>query len=218
MKSLIFSAPMVLALLAGRKTQTRRIIKPQPPHSCSYKNNGNHTHALCFGPNNECVPPTARSTDHRLPAPHKPGDTLYVRETLRLDPANWWTYAADGSPLRCPYGDIAKMNAWIASRKNKTQSSMFMPAWASRLHLTITDVRVQRVQEISEEDARAEGIADGGCLSCGRAEPCGCDNPNPNARDTFANLWFSLHGPASWAANPWCWCYTFEVKKIGGAA
>ena len=82
--------------------------------------------------------------------------------------------------------------------------------WASCAIPEITDVRVQRLQEISEEDARAEGVSDGGCLSCGNPEPCGCGNPQPDARDGFAWLWQSIHGSDGWHANPWVWAITFQ--------
>jgi hypothetical protein len=72
--------------------------------------------------------------------------------------------------------------------------SIHMPRWASRILLEITDVRVERLSDISEKDARAEGIIDGGCLNCGESEPCGCANPEPDATDAFAYLWQSIYG------------------------
>ncbi|HCI6686938.1 TPA: hypothetical protein NPP45_005248, partial [Klebsiella pneumoniae] len=83
--------------------------------------------------------------------------------------------------------------------------SIHMPRWASRILLEITDVRVERLNAISEEDARAEGIIDGGCLNCGETEPCGCANPEPDATDAFAYLWQSIYGQENWNANPWVW-------------
>ncbi len=80
--------------------------------------------------------------------------------------------------------------------------SIHMPRAASRILLEITDVRVERLNAISEEDARAEGIIDGGCLNCGEPEPCGCANPEPDATDAFAYLWQSIYGQESWNANP----------------
>ena len=87
---------------------------------------------------------------------------------------------------------------------------MFMPRWASRILLEIIDIRVERLQDISEADARAEGITDGGCLSCGEHEPCGCTNPTPDARDSYIRLWESINGADSWAANPWVWVVEFR--------
>ncbi len=89
--------------------------------------------------------------------------------------------------------------------------SIHMPRWASRLILEVVNVRVERLQEITEEDARAEGIIDGGCLNCGESEPCGCDNPNPDARDTFIYLWNSINGKKHpWTSNPWVWVIQFK--------
>lgn len=87
-----------------------------------------------------------------------------------------------------------------------------MPRAASRINLLITGVRVERLNDISEADARAEGIEDGGCLTCGECEPCGCDRPMPDATDAFARLWQSIYGAESWQASPWVW--VIEFKKI----
>lgn len=75
----------------------------------------------------------------------------------------------------------------------------------------VTAVRPQQVQEITEEDARAEGILDGGCLNCGNPEPCLCYEPQPDARDAFAWLWQSIYGSDAWHLNHWAWALTFEV-------
>jgi hypothetical protein len=94
--------------------------------------------------------------------------------------------------------------------------SIHMPRWASRILLEITDVRVERLSDISEKDARAEGIIDGGCLNCGESEPCGCANPEPDATDAFAYLWQSIYGQENWNANPWVW--VIEFKRVEGGA
>ena len=83
--------------------------------------------------------------------------------------------------------------------------------------LTRWPVFVDRFNAISEEDARAEGIIDGGCLNCGEPEPCGCANPEPDATDAFAYLWQSIYGQESWNANPWVWVISFK-RVEGGAA
>jgi hypothetical protein len=87
-----------------------------------------------------------------------------------------------------------------------------MPRWASRITLGITGIRVERIQDISEHDARLEGITDGGCLSCGNHEPCHCKDPKPDARDSFCNLWGLVYGPDSWFSNPFVW--VIEFKRI----
>ncbi|HHZ7379270.1 TPA: hypothetical protein ACWL1E_003826 [Klebsiella pneumoniae] len=102
------------------------------------------------------------------------------------------------------------------SDAGKLRPSIHMPRWASRILLEITDVRVERLNAISEEDARAEGIIDGGCLNCGEPEPCGCANPEPDATDAFAYLWQSIYGQENWNADPWVW--VIEFKRIEGGA
>ena len=85
--------------------------------------------------------------------------------------------------------------------------SIHMPRWASRLTLEITEIRVQRLQEISEEDAKAEG-----CQAWEYRNPTTDDDDFATSRDEFIDLWRSINGPRSWAANPWVWCVSF--KKV----
>ena len=89
--------------------------------------------------------------------------------------------------------------------------------------LEITGVRCERLQVIDEADAIAEGCLDGGCLNCGESShpvPCGCANPKPDHRDTFAQLWQSIYGDSAfeWHANPWVWVYEFRVVDSSEAA
>lgn len=82
------------------------------------------------------------------------------------------------------------------------------------LLIRITGVRAERLQGISEEDALAEGITDGGCMVCGDFEPCGCDSPTPSYRESFIYLWSTIYGPDNqfaWERNPWVFIYKFEV-------
>ena len=71
--------------------------------------------------------------------------------------------------------------------------------------------------DFTEEQARAEGITDGGCTNCGHNEPCGCEAPAPSAIDSFAHLWHQINGAESWAANPWVWVVEFRRIEEGGA-
>lgn len=163
----------------------------------------------------------------------KPGDRLYVKETffawgrwetrfsakkkrdewhfvdMTLESGEIPLYAADG------FGNTL---AFIKRRSDQKpmywkRPAIFMPRWASRITLEITEVRVQLLNSISESDARAEGITDGGCLNCGNSElSCGCLNPRPDARDAFISLWESINGPGpgSWDANPHVWAITYR--------
>jgi len=131
---------------------------------------------------------------HRWKCPYGTiGDHLWVRETWQKEDGCLF-YAAD---------NYAQVGKW--------RPSIFMPRFASRIILEITNVRVERVQEITEGDARKEGITDGGCLNCGEHEPCGCNNPRPDARDVFIWLWDSIYKDEySWIYNPFVWVIEFK--------
>ncbi|MEA5436464.1 hypothetical protein [Klebsiella variicola] len=229
-RGMIFNAEMVRAILDGRKTQTRRIMKVQPEsnqlglllitdstkhsdigkyHWAESNATGNHVRSKLFSCPFGAV-----------------GDRIWVRETWSSDFANYYPndrvwYAADNNRrldievvdgvrgIYSPESDVHVPFRW--------QPSIHMPRWASRILLEITDVRVERLNAISEQDARAEGIIDGGCLNCGEPEPCGCANPEPDATDAFAYLWQSIYGQENWNANPWVWVISFE-RIEGGAA
>lgn len=186
-RPIIFSAPMVRALLDGRKTQTRRVLKPQPPAGLL--------------PEGIAIAGEAQPTGcgYRL------GDRLWVREAFRGDkgydaypPQEWsrWPvhYEADGNrDTREGMGADGRL-----------RPSIHMPRWASRITLTVTDVRVQRLQDISEADAVAEG-ADVAQL---RMYP-----ELGNARHWFRALWNDLHGADAWERNPWVVALTFTVQR-----
>lgn len=230
-RGMIFNAEMVRVLLDDRKTQTRRIMKPQP-EPCP---RGGH-----WWPSN--VFKTMLHVEEEMQngkggwgglvgdaCPFGDvGDRIWVRETFqgplfdyeqmesyledssKFEKPEFCQYAADGKPAPEYYdADDNLRHGW--------RPSIHMPRWASRILLEITDVRVERLNAISEEDARAEGIIDGGCLNCGEPEPCGCANPEPDATDAFAYLWQSIYGQENWNANPWVWVIEFKRVK-GGAA
>ena len=206
-RPILFSGPMVRAILAGTKTQTRRVVKPQPQgndlHICTNAYDwqaceDGFLHGLIAG-------------DHGYDAlsfrcPHgAPGARLWVRET--------WAYERDGTGCPDDTGILYRATdpGWDDEETGlRWRPSIFMPRSASRILLEITEVRVERLQAIREEDARAEGITDGGCLNCGNSEPCGCPDPSPDARDAFAWLWQSINGSHSWHANPWVWVVEFR--------
>ena len=171
-RPIIFSAPMVRALLEGRKTQTRRICKEQPPDN---------------GKKNQIWWPDGKGWDMAMfnvfQSRWRVGDELWVRERVRVNKhLGEYIYRDDVSD------DVAAGFAWCPS--------IHMPREASRLTLVLTDVRVQRVQEIDKWDAFAEGIAK--------------TEPNPVA--SYRSLWESINGDGSWAENSWVWALTFTVK------
>jgi hypothetical protein len=169
---ILFSTPMVQAILEGRKTQTRRVIQPQPKvinkHDFKWKN-------LCYSGMTEIHGGT-----FRLQNPYGwPGDLLWVRETFQIIPPNSIFYKAD--------------------KENKVKKgwkpSIHMPKEAARIWLQIKDVRVERLQQISYADAKAEGV----------------EYPH-----NFYDLWLKINGPLSWDANPWVWVVEFEVVSTTG--
>ena len=206
-RPILFNAPMIRAIQAGRKTQTRRFVNPQPFALPKRQ-----------GVLNELVDnPSPLWFDNRrmFSCPYgQPGDTLWVRETWgvtgKLEKVRGQVEDAIPDGMDGPF---YRADGCHEDSGLRWRPSIHMPRWASRTNLTVTDIRVERLQGISEEDARAEGITDGGCLACGMSEPCGCAYPTPDARDAFINLWDSINGDKpgrSWAENPFVWIPTFE--------
>lgn len=192
---ILFSGPMVRAILEGRKTQTRRIFKVPSWSETDY------------------MPPQLYPSlkglhmvedESRCLAPVKcpygeSGDRLWVREGTVVHTSireQLCGYRADGCSA--------------TERFEKNMPSIHMRRAHCRIMLEITDVRVQRLQDITKEDAEAEG-AEGGCENCGET-PChvGCVGHIPNFRDGFAHIWMKINGEASWHANPWVWAVTFK--------
>jgi hypothetical protein len=193
-RPILFSAPMVRALLAGTKTQTRRVVKPQPVESWTRSANGpRSTRSWSWPlPDGQHVPvPDGMA----VRCPHgPPGDRLWVREAWRsgrltdgfapreMTPHVVW-YEADGPAPEATNG--------------RARASMHMPRWASRITLEVTEVRVERLQDISHDDACAEGIEStrGGAGAC---------------IDRYRALWESINGHGSWQTNPWVWVVVFR--------
>jgi hypothetical protein len=211
-KPILFSAQMVRALLDGSKTQTRRVVKPQPPDYvkdlCSY-HHPQPGHWL-YGWSKE----NAELLDWCIKSPYGgPGDMLWVRETFSpiypQDPAY-----NGGRPIEYDYaatythgdrlGDLLGM-------KKVWKPSIHMPRAASRITLEITGVRVERLQAISEADAIAEG-----CSKNHNGYYWGGPHPEhglkqmATATGAYRDLWGSINGPGSWESNPWVWVVEFK--------
>ena len=182
-RPMLFSAPMVRALLAGTKTQTRRVVKPQPPEF----DHATRQHQRILVP--------------RCPY-GQPGDRLWVRESTAEDcigSASFARYTADGFTSRL---------AWWYSKK--ACPSIHMPRWASRILLEITAVRVERLQDISKADAMAEGLYQdqAGRWTTWSATKEHREHLNPI--EAYRELWESINGAGSWGANPWVWAVEFR--------
>ncbi len=201
-RPILFSAPMVKALLDGRKGQTRLVLKPQPEYLGGY---GDEADPEEWGWIEEDGTPL--SVLDICPNGYMKGDRLWVREAHALVPSSAYRMS-DGvaqaidpadADMACVYQE-----GWERCAP-RWRPSIHMPRWASRLTLTVTEVRVQRLQEISEADAVAEGIEPGRRLSCG--------GMSHTAVDIFCDIWTSIHGPEAWALNPWCAVLSFTVHR-----
>jgi len=200
-RPILFSAPMVRALLSGAKTQTRRAMKPQPIQGGPLRDGWHWSKGAWNFPIDERVS-SARVLAEVCPY-GQPGDRLWVKETyIYLTPLGLYGYRAGP--------DLFVSPRW--------KSPLFMPRQASRITLEVTGIRVERLQDISEEDARAEGIARtasvGPCRAMGWR---GFDGAPAHMRGAAAyrDLWESINGPDSWAANPWVWVVEFKRLEQG---
>lgn len=231
-KPILFSGPMVQAILGGRKTQTRRVVKPQPK-SDDIDNLGDGSTIIFDGLNVPCPYGEIR-------------DRLWVRETFLID---HYQYISGPLPKSKP-DDIEGLIYYRADGecceqigecqcegKTKWKPSIFCTRWASRITLEITSIRVERLQDVSEDDAKAEGcIAEpwgawwqgytnlkgqlvhqtvqGDTPPDWMIEPHKMERPHldKTAKHQFQSLWHSINGPESWTSNPWVW--VIEFKRI----
>jgi hypothetical protein len=215
-RPIIFSGPMVRAILAGTKMQTRRVVQPQPPAG----------HAWAGW----CVASTQRADEGKatwgagslphLRAAHRvacrygrPGDRLWVREAWRVGRKHDGTKPSDLSPrsmtVEYEAGGYACNSPWSAGEwqssdcaprehpewVGKLRPPIHMPRWASRITLEVTGVRVERLQDVSAADFWAEGIE---------------HSPDVDPVHEYSDLWRSIYGPGSWASNPWVWVVEFQ--------
>lgn len=197
-RPIIFSAPMVRAILSGAKTQTRRVMKVR-------------CHSICEGDDGKLWPwseDAELAEDFWHPCPFgKPGDRLWVRET--------WKHIEGGAIYDASGGTIDAFDPETIYRADRPNlygpwmSPIHMPRWASRITLEITDVRLEQLQDISEADAVAEGckpirpeIVQDGLIA----------RPGRSAVEEFRLVWEQIHGGGSWEKNPWVW--VIEFKKL----
>ncbi len=186
-RPILFSALMVREILAGTKTQTRRIVKPGNlgPGGLPVRQPTPDWNAAHYGGGM-----WSDGLDFAAFCPYgQPGDRLWVRETW----APGGRYAAtDSRPGAVP----------------RWRPSIHMPRAASRITLEITGVRVERLQDISEADALAEGIGRYDNGTFGLDAPAAC--MGPSAAVAYMRLWDHINGPGSWDANPWVWVVEFS--------
>lgn len=242
-RPILFSAPMVKALLDGRKTQTRRIIKPQPEpcdhrlwcgqNAPTWKIDGAEMHCSTCGNGMRL----ARGGEGAagIPLRFAKGDRLWARETAWYDPKV--CAGLEDRGLRCffedrlvrfqngteglsPFENTAELLE--ACKLQVRRPGIHMPRWASRLTLTVSDVRVERLQAISRSDAVAEGIEDVTTEVAPRDKTMrfwkryrdGALNGYVDCPiGSYASLWTEINGAGSWEANPWIVALTFMVER-----
>lgn len=237
-RGMIFNSEMVRAILDGRKKQTRRIMKVQPK-PCNHANWPDYSPDPQWKsyPGGWCCAVCANGTtiDHRhhtkgITCPYGTvGDRIWVRETFqgplfdyeqmesyiedssKFQKPEFCQYAADGKPAPEYYdADDNLRHGW--------RPSIHMPRWASRILLEITNIGIQRIHSISQNDAAREGlmrlpVTGRYCINQGDQYFGGASH---DAREVFSWLWKSIYGEESWNANPWVW--VIEFKRVEGGA
>lgn len=236
-KGLIFNSEMVRAILDGRKTQTRRIMKVQPENSelglrRVVESKNGIDDGKYFWSQSDATGLKSRSKPFACPF-GTVGDRIWVREAFRVH-----SRATDVATL---VYKASERNSWTEqthrvpvavcnkpATPEKWTPSLHMPRWASRILLEITDVRVERLNAISPEDAESEGLERTNFTGFGD-EPGLPSYPEPDVYfdplkkqwkeyppEAFAGLWESIYGEGSWQANPWVW--VIEFKRVEGGA
>lgn len=216
-RPILFNSEMVCATIDGRKTHTRRIINPQPTLSDS---SGFNWKGRAYGLG--ASPSETERNFSKWSCKHgKVGDRLWVRETFQPVFADGFDHNSvarsdykTGRGYKCSYPATDGIQEFIDAEDNVTDRctpSIHMPRWASRITLEITGVRAERLQDISEADAKAEGIQKAWQYADCYYTPSG---DYASARVAFQRLWESINGPESWDANPFVW--VIEFKRVEG--
>lgn len=225
---------MVRALLDGRKTQTRRIIKPQPepcdhtpwaPGAGEFQPSIDGDGLHCAQCGNGVHFARTKSGVRGIPIRFAKGDKLWVRETWA--PLDALTHNDPGTTALMDHGFYKADDSTVEGSIGRWKPGIHMPRWASRLTLTVIDVRVQRLQAISRTDAVAEGIerrmvmcADGVMRALWFGVAHAGNDADPVR--AYADLWDAINNPRGlcaedepkgWAANPWVVAVSFTVER-----
>ena len=201
-RPILMSGPMVRAILDGSKTQTRRVVDFMKPTA-----DAEYAQHVERHQEKSCKYGTA-------------GDRLWVRETFHIldrgtergGAVRTIVYTATGDEIQPTRPD----HPIQAMKAPKAYPSIFMPRWASRITLEILSIRVERLQDIGEADAKAEGITRlKGYGPNGDSEAWGIEGMivAVSARRAYEYLWEKINGPGSWDLNPWCWVIEFKLES-----
>ena len=206
-KPISFTTEMVLAILDGRKSMTRRLVKPQPEFVQVHKHKGEVIYdganrRWCCGTVVASDPWSIGFEEEMLSiCPYHVEQILWVKETWQTCPN---CQLIPGEPTQASLWNRAWSVVYKATVPSEThpqhpewgtqrwRSSRLMPRWASRILLKVVSVKLERVQDITEEDARKEGVLH---------------------KQDFQKLWEKIHGAGAWARNDWVWAVEFEVVK-----
>jgi len=192
-RPILFQSEMIRAILDGRKTQTRRVIKDEPVLSMAEITDKHCLFRCPYG---------------------QPGDLLWVRETYCLDGQLDNIKPSEGDktePVYYPANEMIRQPSCRMLAVGKTRPSIHMPRWANRITLEITNIRVERLQDISDDDAQAEGIEQKYTCICPNNGIYATEN---DVYDDFRNLWQSINGDDSWEQNPWLWVIEFKPQMM----
>ncbi|EOK9227771.1 hypothetical protein QFV42_RS18680 [Escherichia coli] len=211
---MIFNGEMVRAILDGRKTQTRRIMKDQPSDGFHPTHNGYdldlnaHWYTPGVVDKNGYLQPAKKDVfgvadeNEGYTCPFgEVGDRIWVRETFAAFDADWKFPGRPHDLKDGPWPNVIYPASGAGVLPGTLRPSIHMPRWASRLTLEITGVRVERLRDLSEDDAKSEGIT----------PPSGGVLPGWEYRINFRDLWMSIYGADNWEANPWVWVIEFKV-------
>ncbi|WP_283177868.1 hypothetical protein [Gemmobacter sp. 24YEA27] len=196
-KPVLFSGPMVRALLEGRKTQTRRVAMSADEIARGPWTGATRLHETAGWQ----VRLATFNSWQKIPVRYAVGDRLYVREAHAILPRTAYRMSIGTGTIdqrehpTDDYSAAVFREGFDRSGQPKWRPGIHMPRWASRITLLVTEVRVERLQDCSEADALAEGVDD-------RDPVCG-----------YSELWDQINGPGAWDLNPWVAAYTFTVQR-----
>ncbi len=201
MKGILFTPPMIKAIVDGKKCQTRRLMKPQP-----FMHNG----VFRWQPRKGVDINLTDHPDLAIPfARYHVGETVYIKES-------WWSESGD-IYYKSDWGNGLPVNMFYAGMKEgKWRSPLFMPAWAARSFCQITNVYPEKLQAITEADAIAEGAPCGYILASPTIFHKGLPNYTETPKDYrmgFQRLWDSINKEHPWSGNWWVWKYCFEKVR-----
>lgn len=223
-KPILFSAPMIRCIQNTKPgVWPAERIDPARPFKCQtrrlFKGKNYDWWQACGGEIGDDGLPIGEDDmgdPVTIPAAYQVGDILWVREGLvRIGPT--WCYRADDQPVWVGIENIAAMAGWVHHKQQDYCPSMFMPRWACRIRLEVMEVRCQRLQDITEEDAKAEGAKPWPHDPQQRMTTgeLGIEQPY---RGGFACLWDDINEDrATWNSNPWVWAYTFKRLEVASA-